>query len=95
MIALIDQDIAHISRIMRPSLIGDLGGAILPSAYWRERLHRLLDSAYLTQYQLHAIDDLLIELNAFERQQAARDAGGLRHASRPAQAGRQPRASRA
>src|SRR5258705_4181696 len=37
MMTLIDQDIAHITRVMQPSLHGDLGGPILPPSYWRER----------------------------------------------------------
>jgi hypothetical protein len=40
-----DQDIAHIARVMVPSLIGDLGGPILSAEYWRGRLHELLDGA--------------------------------------------------
>ena len=30
MLTLIDQDIAHIKRVMKPSLCGDFGGPILP-----------------------------------------------------------------
>ena len=55
---LIDQDIAHIARVMRPSMHGDLGGAILPADYWRKRLFELLDADHLTNAQLCAIDDL-------------------------------------
>jgi hypothetical protein len=67
---LLDRDIAHISRVMRPSLTGDFGGPILTSAYWRQRLHRLLEAPMLTKAQLCAIDSLLLELDEF-------DAGGL------------------
>ena len=67
---LLDRDIAHIARVMRPSLTGDFGGPILASAYWRQRLHRLLEAPMLTKVQLCAIDSLLIELDEF-------DAGGL------------------
>jgi hypothetical protein len=35
-----DQDIAHIARVMVPSLMGDLGGPILSAQYWRGRLRR-------------------------------------------------------
>lgn len=45
---LIDRDIAHIGRVMRPSLHGDLGGPILPATYWRKRLYQLLDSGHLS-----------------------------------------------
>jgi hypothetical protein len=62
---LIDQDIAHIARVMRPALHGDLGGPILPASYWRRRLHKLLDSDHLTKAQLCAIDSLLLQLDHF------------------------------
>jgi hypothetical protein len=65
-IALIDHDIAHISRVMRVALHGDLGGPILPVAYWRNRLYQLLDSGNLSHPQLCAIDSLLLQLAQFE-----------------------------
>ncbi len=68
--ALIESDVAHIARVMRPSLTGDFGGPILPSDYWRRRLHELLDASALTKAQLRAIDGLLLELDEF-------DAGGF------------------
>jgi hypothetical protein len=63
---LIDQDIAHIRRVMKPSLLGDLGGPILPSAYWRKRLHTLLDAGHLSHAQLRAVDSLLLQLDQFD-----------------------------
>jgi hypothetical protein len=62
---LIDQDIAHIRRVMQPSLTGDLGGPILPPAYWRKRLHQLLDSERLSHAQLCAVDSLLLQLDQY------------------------------
>ncbi|SEA54857.1 hypothetical protein [Paraburkholderia sartisoli] len=67
MMTLIDQDIAHITRVMRPSLHGDLGGPILPPAYWRKRLYRLLDTEHLSKAQLCSIDSLLLQLEEFVR----------------------------
>jgi hypothetical protein len=67
MYRLIDQEIAHISRVMWPSLLGDLGGAILPSDYWRRRLHALLEAPSLAKAQLCAIDSLLLQLDQYER----------------------------
>ena len=64
---LIDQEIAHISRVMRPSLSADLGGPILSSAYWRKRLHALLDAPALTGMQFRAIDSMLLQLDDYER----------------------------
>ncbi|MFM0070419.1 hypothetical protein PQQ86_04505 [Paraburkholderia sediminicola] len=64
--ALVDQDIAHIGRVMRPSLQGDLGGPILPVVYWRKRLYQLLDTGNLSHAQLCAVDSLLLQLDQFE-----------------------------
>lgn len=63
--ALVDRDIAHISRAMRLSLHGDLGGPILPPAYWRQRLYTLLDTGYLSHAQLCSVDSLLLQLDQF------------------------------
>ncbi|MFM0082994.1 hypothetical protein [Paraburkholderia sediminicola] len=64
--ALVDQDIAHIGRVMRPSLQGDLGGPILPVTYWRKRLYQLLDTGNLSHAHLCAVDSLLLQLDRFE-----------------------------
>ena len=61
-----DQDIAHIARVMVPSLVGDLGVPILPAEYWRARLHKLLDATHLTHAQLCALDSLLLQLDDLE-----------------------------
>ncbi|WP_207000435.1 hypothetical protein [Trinickia mobilis] len=63
---LIDQDITHVARMMRVSLLGDLAGPILPSSYWRKRVQQLRDVPSLTKAQLCAINDLLLELDAFD-----------------------------
>ncbi|PLZ00110.1 hypothetical protein CY652_22760 [Burkholderia sp. WAC0059] len=70
--SLIDDDIAHIRRVMPPSLHGDLGGPILPAAYWRRRLHTLLESAHVNKTQLCEIDGLLRQVDEFDRQSDAR-----------------------
>ncbi|MFM0505677.1 hypothetical protein [Paraburkholderia caffeinilytica] len=64
--AFIDRDIAHIGRVMRPSLQGDLGGPILPVSYWRKRLYQLLDTGHLSHAQLCTVDSLLLQLDQFE-----------------------------
>ena len=64
---LIDQEIAHISRVMWPSLLGGMGGTILTSEYWRMRLHALLDAPSLTKIQLCALDSLLLRLDHYDR----------------------------
>jgi hypothetical protein len=67
MLTMIDYEIAHIRRVMRPSLAGDFGGPILPVRYWRERLHKLLDGTHLTKDQLRAVDALLLVLDQHDR----------------------------
>ncbi|RKT26440.1 hypothetical protein B0G69_2185 [Paraburkholderia sp. RAU2J] len=67
---LIDGDIAHIARVMRTSLHGDLAGPILPPTYWRKRLHALLDTGHLSHAQLCTVDSLLLQLDQFEAQPA-------------------------
>ncbi|MEW6343805.1 MAG: hypothetical protein RXR20_19635 [Paraburkholderia sp.] len=66
MLTLIDQDIAHITRVMKPSICGDLGGPILPPEYWRKRLYQLLDAHHVTKTQLCSIDDLLLQLDELD-----------------------------
>jgi hypothetical protein len=60
---LIDLDIAHINRVMRPSLCEDRGSPIIPAEYWRRRLYRLLGTGDLTKTQFCAVDDLLRQLD--------------------------------
>jgi hypothetical protein len=73
MMTLIDQDIAHITRVMLPSLHGDLGGPILPSTYWRKRLHQLLEVEHLSKAQLCSVDSLLLQLDDFDAGSRRRD----------------------
>ena len=62
----IDEGIAHIARVMRPALYGELGGSYLPSAYWRQRLYQILDTTHLSNAQLRTVDSLLLELDEFD-----------------------------
>jgi len=80
MSSLIDQDIAHIRRVMPLSLSGDLGGPILPASYWRRRLHRLLDTGHVNKGQLADIDSLLIQVDLHELNAATAAAARARHA---------------
>ncbi|MCG5075753.1 hypothetical protein [Paraburkholderia tagetis] len=66
MSSLIDQDIAHIRRVMPLSLSGDFGGPILPASYWRKRLHQLLDTGHVNKGQLADIDSLLVQIGLHE-----------------------------
>src|SRR5262249_18571840 len=60
---LIDEDIAHIGRVMPASMHGDFGGAILPAAYWRKRLFELLARDHLSKPQLCPIDGVCCQLD--------------------------------
>jgi len=64
----VDQEIAHIANAMTIALQtpGETGTPVLPSAYWRERLHRLMDGHHLEHIQLCAVDTLLHELDRFD-----------------------------
>jgi len=66
---LLDQEIAHIMCVMRPSLREDPSSPILSAGYWRGRLGRLLESNHLTKAQLCSIDDLLLQLDQFDAEQ--------------------------
>jgi hypothetical protein len=63
----IDEGIAHIARVMKPALYGDVVGLYLSSDYWRQRLYRILDTTHLNNAQLRAVDSLLLELDEFDR----------------------------
>jgi hypothetical protein len=62
----IDEGIAHIARVMRPALYGEMGGSYLPSAYWRQRLYQILDTTHLSNGQLRKVDSLLLELDEYD-----------------------------
>ncbi len=81
MSTLIDQDIAHIRRVMPLSLAGDFGGSILPATYWRQRLHRLLDTGHVNKGQLCEIDSLLLILDLHELNVASASAALAKQAN--------------
>ena len=64
----IDDEIAHITRAMAPSLSAGTTPAVFPFNYWYERLSALLDRAQITQAQFRTVDALMVEL---ETRQAA------------------------
>jgi hypothetical protein len=82
---LIDQDLAHIRRVMPLSLSGDMAGPILPAPYWRKRLHRLLETGHVNKGQLGEIDSLLHLLDEYDTRSNAdasahrRSAAGSAH----------------
>ncbi|WP_244306076.1 hypothetical protein [Paraburkholderia lacunae] len=61
-----DEDIAHVARVMVPSLSAFRGEPVLSPAYWRRRLEQFLDVFHLTDSQVSAVGRLLRELDRFE-----------------------------
>lgn len=59
---LIDQEIAHIARVMMPSLQTDSGIPILSPDYWHKRLLNLLDNACLSRSQFYTVDRLITQI---------------------------------
>lgn len=67
-----DEDIAHVARVMAPSLRAFRGEPVLPPSYWRKRLQRIQDEFPLTQLQTFQIKHLLGELDRFEAEAQSR-----------------------
>lgn len=61
-----DDDIAHVARVMVPSLSAFWGEPVIPATYWRKRLQRFQDEFRLTERQSVQVTDLLGELDRFE-----------------------------
>lgn len=62
----VEQEIAHITGALAIFLQGETHTRVLPAAYWRERLHKLLDNCPLAHGQLCAVDALLQKLDRFQ-----------------------------
>ena len=58
----IDDEIAHITRAMAPSLSAGTTPAVFSFDYWYKRLSRLLDLDQITQSQFRTVDALMVEL---------------------------------
>jgi hypothetical protein len=67
----IDQELAHIMRVMVPSLLAEGAVPILSSAYWHKRLSNLLDTAQLSHAQFRTVDSLMTQLERLQAQRAA------------------------
>lgn len=66
-----DEDIAHVARVMVPSLSAFGGEPVLQPAYWRKRLERIQNKFRLTDMQTLKIEHLLRDLDRFETENAA------------------------
>ncbi|QBQ96205.1 hypothetical protein [Paraburkholderia pallida] len=67
----IDQEIAHIMRVMVPSLRPEGTIPILSFDYWHRRLSNLLDTAQLSHAQFCTIDSLMTQLERLQTRRAA------------------------
>ena len=67
-----DEDIAHVARVMVPSLSAFRGEPVLQPAYWRRRLHRIQNEFRLTETQASQIQHLLRDLDSFEATNGAK-----------------------
>ncbi|MCP3727223.1 hypothetical protein M3I53_29560 [Paraburkholderia sp. CNPSo 3272] len=60
----IDDEIAHITRAMAPSLSAGTTPAVFSFDYWYERLCALLGLAQITPSQFRTVDALMVELES-------------------------------
>jgi hypothetical protein len=67
----IDQEIAHIMRVMVPTLLPEGTIPILSFDYWHKRLSNLLDTAQLTHAQFRTVDSLMTQLEHLQATRAA------------------------
>lgn len=67
-----DEDIAHVARVMVPSLSAFRGEPVLQPAYWRRRLQRIQNEFRLTETQASQIQHLLGDLDRFEAEKGAK-----------------------
>ncbi|REE22807.1 hypothetical protein B0G71_6033 [Paraburkholderia sp. BL27I4N3] len=70
-----DEDIAHVARVMVPSLSAFRGEPVLQPAYWRRRLQRIQSEFRLTEMQASQIQHLLGDLDRFEAEKGAKKKG--------------------
>ncbi|WP_205983112.1 MULTISPECIES: hypothetical protein [unclassified Paraburkholderia] len=66
MTTFVEQEIAHIARVMPQSLAGNFEEPVMGPEYWRRRLHALLRQNHLTHMQLATVDTMLRQLDGFE-----------------------------
>ncbi|CAB3781024.1 hypothetical protein LMG28688_01167 [Paraburkholderia caffeinitolerans] len=67
----IDQEIAHIMRVMVPTLLLEGTVPILSFDYWHKRLSNLLDTAQLSHAQFRTVDSLMTQLERLQASNAA------------------------
>ena len=60
----IDDEIAHITRAMAPSLAAGTTPAVFSFDYWYTRLCALLDLVQITPSQFRTVDALMVELES-------------------------------
>jgi hypothetical protein len=63
---LLENDIAHVKKLLPLSLMVYDADWLLDSAYWRRRLHQILRQNHLSKSNLQSIDALIAILDRFE-----------------------------
>lgn len=67
----IDEEIAHITRAVAPSLSHSIAPTVFSFDYWYARLSALLDAPQVSPLQFRTIDTLMLELEAIQATIAA------------------------
>jgi hypothetical protein len=63
---MLEKDIAHVQMLLPISLVGQVSGQLLDSAYWRRRLYQILRQDHLSKSNLQSVDALLAILDQFD-----------------------------
>ncbi|MDR5833318.1 hypothetical protein [Caballeronia sp. LZ034LL] len=91
---LADQDLTHLEKVLRRSLSCDLGGPLLPPAYWRERLASITRQSHLSHTQIQTVHRLYLHIDAFEANLRKRESERVAEADASAlAAGAKPRSA--
>jgi hypothetical protein len=63
---MLEKDIAHVQMLLPISLVVEVAGQYLDSAYWRRRLYQILRQDDLSKSNLQCVDALLAVLDQFD-----------------------------
>jgi hypothetical protein len=68
----VDDEIAHLAFVMKLYLPQISDDRALPPAYWRHRLHEILNEHHLTKQQLATVHNLIDQLDRANRREKGR-----------------------
>lgn len=68
----VDDEIAHLTFVITLFLPQISEDCALPTAYWRRRLHEILNGHQLTKRQLTTVHDLIDQLCRLDRREKGR-----------------------